>query len=87
MTHGLGWVVIFQFFVGWVGSTAAKVLKICWLSELLLRTFFNISLNSLFLNDTMTPFFICVMPVESMRKYASLTKSTSETLCIKMRHH
>jgi len=44
-------------------------------------------LNSLFLNDIMTPFFICVMPVESMRKYASLTKSTSETLCIKMRHH
>ena len=25
--------------LGWVGSTAAKVLKICWLSELLLRTF------------------------------------------------
>jgi len=25
--------------LGWVGSTAAKVLKIFWLSELLLRTF------------------------------------------------
>ena len=25
---GLGWVEIFQFFVGWVGSTIAKVLKI-----------------------------------------------------------
>ena len=73
----LGWVEIFQFFVGWVGSTAVKVLKICWLSELLLRTFFNISLNSLFLNDIMTPFFTCVMTVKNMRKYASLTKSTT----------
>jgi len=25
---GLGWVEIFQFLVGWVGSTIAKVLKI-----------------------------------------------------------
>jgi len=25
---GLGWVEIFQFLVGWVGSTTAKVLKI-----------------------------------------------------------
>ena len=28
LTHGLGWVEIFQFLVGWVGSTTAKVLKI-----------------------------------------------------------
>jgi len=27
VTHGLGWVEIFQFLVGWVGSTIAKVLK------------------------------------------------------------
>jgi len=25
---GLGWVEIFQFLVGWVGSTTAKVLKV-----------------------------------------------------------
>jgi len=34
LTHGLGeigsgWVEIFQFLVGWVGSTIAKVLKFC----------------------------------------------------------
>ena len=28
LTHGLGWVEIFQFLMGWVGSTTAKVLKI-----------------------------------------------------------
>jgi len=32
LTHGLGWVKIFQFFggFGWVGSTTAKVLTIWW---------------------------------------------------------
>ena len=25
LTHGLGWVEIFQFLVGWVGSTMAEV--------------------------------------------------------------
>ena len=28
LTYGLGWVEIFQFLLGWVGSTVAKVLKI-----------------------------------------------------------
>ena len=28
LTHGLGWVEIFQFLVGWVGSTTEKVVKI-----------------------------------------------------------
>ena len=28
LTHGSGWVEIFQFLVGWVGSTTEKVLKI-----------------------------------------------------------
>ena len=28
LTHGSGWVEIFQFLVGWVGSITAKVLKI-----------------------------------------------------------
>ena len=27
LTHGSGWVEIFQFLVGWVGSTIAKMLK------------------------------------------------------------
>ena len=34
LTHGLGWVEIFQFLVGWVGSTITKVLKI-------LKDYFN----------------------------------------------
>jgi len=39
---------------------------------------FNISLNSLYLNDIMTLFLICVglMTVKHMRKYVWLTKST-----------
>ena len=61
--------------LGWVHCS--KSTKICWLSELLLRTFLNISLNRLFLNDIVTPFFIRVMTVKNMRKYASLTKSTT----------
>jgi len=36
----------------------------------------NISLNSLYLNDIMTLFLICVMTFKNMRKYAWLTKST-----------
>jgi len=36
----------------------------------------NTSLNSLYLNDIMTLFLICVMTVKNMRKYAWLTKTT-----------
>jgi len=36
---GLGWVEIFQFLVGWVGSTTAKVLKICMAADITLLNY------------------------------------------------
>jgi len=48
------------------------VLAFCAAAEDIL----NISLNSLYLNDIIALFLICVMTVKNMRKYAWLTKST-----------
>jgi len=52
-----------------------------------LEDILNNSLNSLYLNDIMTLFLICVMIVKKMRKYAWLTKSTTQVLCIKIRNY
>jgi len=61
--------------LGWVHcSKSTKNLLAFWVGA---QDILNISLNSLLLNDIMTPFFICVTTVKNMRKNASLTKSTT----------
>ena len=75
----LGWVEIFQFLEGWVGSTVAKVLKF----EGIIVNAFKVRLDKMWLHQAVTFLFYG----QSGRYRKPITRSNKVILCIKIRHY